>query len=66
MKASYKMTQTIKRLEKEYGQLEKNFGVEFYEMNRRGGGFYDYCKLSCKILKSLYIVVAHDGSYYQL
>lgn len=65
MKASYKMKQTIKRLEKKYGPLEKYFDVEYDEVNRRGSGFYDYCELSCKVLKSLHIVVAHDGSYYK-
>lgn len=64
MKASYKMKQTIARLEKKWGELEKEFNIEYYEINRRGGGFYDYCILTCSILKSLHITVAHDGSYY--
>ena len=52
------MKQTIARLEKKYGKLNKQFDMEVFEINRRGGGFYDYCILTCEILKSLHITVA--------
>ena len=64
MKAAYKMKQTIKRLEKKYGKLNKEFDIEVFKINRRGGSFYDYCILTCSVLKSLHITVAHDGSYH--
>lgn len=61
MKASKKMLNAIAKVEKKWGELEKNFGIEPIEENRVGRGFYDFCELSCKILK-LQIVVAHDGT----
>lgn len=66
MKVSKKMQSTIDRLERKYGKLEKSFGIELEPSNRVGRGFYDFCQLSCKLFQSLYIVVAHDGSYYKI
>ncbi len=66
MKASYKMTQTIKRLEKKYGKLEKTYDVEHDERNRIGRGFYDYCQLTDRLIQSFCIIVSHDGSYYKM
>ena len=66
LKASKKMQATIARMEKKYGELQKDYFVETIESNRVGRGFYDGCTLTCNILKSLHIVVAHDGTYYKL
>lgn len=66
MKASKKMQRTIERIEKKYGELNKMYGVEHSESVRVGRGFYDYCDLTCNILKNLHIVVAHDGSWYRM
>ena len=65
LKSSKKMEATITRMEKKYGKLNRNYFVEAIESNRVGRGFYDGCTLTCDILKSLNIVVAHDGSYYK-
>ena len=53
-------------MEKKYGELQKDYFVETIESNRVGRGFYDGCTLTCNILKSLHIVVAHDGTYYKI
>ena len=63
MKASKKMLNTIAKMEKKYGELNKDFFVEKIESNRVGNGFYDGCTLTCDVVKSLYIVVAHDGTW---
>lgn len=65
MKSSKKMEATIAKLEKKYGKLNSEYFVEAIESNRVGRGFYDGCTLTCDIIKSLNIVVAHDGSYYK-
>ena len=65
LRPSKAMLATIARLEKKYGELEKDFFVEAIESNRVGGGFYDGCTLTDKRIQSLNIVVAHDGSYYK-
>ena len=65
MKPSKKMEATIERLEKKYGKLNRDYFVEAIEANRVGRGFYDGCTLTCDIIQSLNIVVAHDGTYYQ-
>ncbi len=61
MKASKKMLNGISRVEKRFGKMEKSFGVEFYECNRVGRGFYDFCDLHCRILQKT-ITVCHDGT----
>ena len=66
MKISKKMEATITKLEKKYGNLNKDYFVENIISNRVGGGFYDGCELTCNTLKSLHIIVAHDGTYYQV
>ena len=66
LKASKKMQATIARMEKKWGKLNKDYFVETIESNRVGRGFYDGCTLTCDILKNLHIVVAHDGTYYQI
>lgn len=66
MKISKKMEATIAKLEKKYGNLNKDYFVENIISNRVGGGFYDGCELTCNTLKSLHIIVAHDGTYYQV
>ena len=66
MKSSKKMEATIERLEKKYGKLNRDYFVETREENRVGRGFFDGCTLTCDILKGLYIVVAHDGTYYKI
>lgn len=53
-------------MEKKWGKLNKDYFVETIESNRVGRGFYDGCTLTCDILKNLHIVVAHDGTWYQL
>lgn len=63
LKTSKKMQATITRLEKKWGQLNKEYFVEFYECNRVGRGFYDGCTLTSNIIKGLQIIVAHDGKY---
>lgn len=65
MKASVKMQKTIEKMEKKYGKLNKDYFVEQIESNRVGRGFYDGCELTSDIIKSLSIVVAHDGTYYK-
>lgn len=65
MKASKKMLAAIAKCEKQYGELEKDFFVEPIESNRVGRGFYDGCQLTCKILKSLSIIVNHDGEIFK-
>ena len=64
MKASSKMRKAIARIEKKYGEMEKDFGVEFYPQNRRGNGFYDYVILTCPILKSLNFTINHEGEIF--
>lgn len=67
LKSSRNMCKTIARLEKKYGgTLEKDFFVENDPRVRVGRGFYDGCVLSDNILKSLYIVVSHDGTYVKI
>lgn len=66
MKSSKKMEATIARMEKKWGKLNRDYFVESIESNRVGRGFYDGCTLTCDILKNLHIVVAHDGTWYQL
>lgn len=66
MKPSKKMEATIARMEKKYGKLNRDYFVENIVSNRVGGGFYDGCELTCDILKSLHIIVAHDGTYYKI
>ena len=66
LKSSKKMEATIARMEKKYGKLNRDYFVETIESNRVGRGFYDGCTLTCDILKSLHIVVAHDGTYYKI
>lgn len=58
------MLKSIEKLEKRFGELEKKFGVEFDECNRRGAGFYDYCELSQPkwFGGKVVAIVAHDGS----
>lgn len=65
MKASYKMRQTIQRMERKYGELEKEYFVEPIESNRVGRGFWDGCRLTSNV-KSVYIniIVAHDGTWW--
>ena len=65
MKPSKKMEETIARMEKKYGKLNRDYFVENIVSNRVGGGFYDGCELTCNTIKSLCIVVAHDGTYYK-
>lgn len=65
MKPSKKMEATIERLEKKYGKLNRDYFVEPIEANRVGRGFYDGCTLTCDIIQSLNIVVAHDGTWYK-
>jgi hypothetical protein len=64
MKASKKMLAAIAKVEKKYGELDKYFFVEENEANRVGRGFYDRCQLTDKILQSVNIIVAHDGTIY--
>lgn len=64
MKASAKMLAKIARYEKIYGKLNKDFFVEPIESNRVGRGFYDGCQLTCNILRSLNIIVSHNGDSY--
>lgn len=66
MKSSKKMEATIERMEKKYGKLNRDYFVETIESNRVGRGFYDGCTLTCDIIKSLYIVVSHDGTWYKI
>lgn len=67
LKPSWKMSNTIVRLEKKYGgTLEKDFFVENDPRVRVGRGLYDGCILTDNILKSLYIVVSHDGTYVKI
>ena len=53
-------------MEKKWGKLNRDYFVETIESNRVGRGFYDGCTLTCDILKNLHIVVAHDGTWYQI
>ena len=62
MKASKKMLAAIAKVEKKYGELDKEFFVERIESNRVGRGFYDGCQLTSNILQSVNIIVAHDGT----
>lgn len=62
MKASKKMLAAIAKVEKKYGELDKEFFVERLETNRVGRGFYDGCQLTSNILQSVNIIVAHDGT----
>lgn len=66
MKRSKKMEATIERLEKKYGKLNRDYFVEQIISNRVGRGFYDGCELTCDILKGLHIIVAHDGTYFEM
>lgn len=62
MKASKKMLAAIAKVEKKYGELDKEFFVERLETNRVGRGFYDGCQLTSNILQSVNIIVSHDGT----
>lgn len=62
MKASKKMLAAIAKVEKKYGELDKEFFVERNETNRVGRGFYDGCHLTSNILQNVNIIVAHDGT----
>ena len=64
MKASYKMRKAIEKIERQYGNLDKHYGVEVDIRVRTGRGFYDYCELSSPLLYggTRFIVVAHDGT----
>lgn len=62
MKASKKMLAAIAKVEKKYGELDKDFFVERIESSRVGRGFYDGCQLTSNILQSVNIFVAHDGT----
>lgn len=62
LKASYKMKNAIKKLEKKYGAMNKRFFVERDESVRVGNGFYDGCQLTDDIIQSRNIMVAHDGT----
>lgn len=62
MKASKKMLAAIAKVEKKYGELDKEFFVEKNKANRVGRGFYDGCQLTSNILQSVNIIVAHDGT----
>lgn len=62
MKASKKMLAAIAKVEKKYGELDKEFFVERLETNRVGRGFYDGCQLTSNILQSVNIIVDHDGT----
>lgn len=66
MKKSVKMEKTIERLEKKYGKLNRDYFVENIVSNRVGRGFYDGCELTCDVIKSLDIIVAHDGTWYKV
>lgn len=66
MKSSKKMEETIERMEKKYGKLNRDYFVESIISNRVGNGFYDGCELTCDVIKSLDIIVAHDGSWYKV
>lgn len=65
MKKSKKMEATIAKMENKYGKLNRDYFVEQIISNRVGHGFYDGCELTCDTIKSLHIIVAHDGTYYQ-
>lgn len=65
MKSSKKMEATIAKMEKKYGKMNRDYFVEQIESNRVGRGFYDGCELTCDTIKSLSIVVAHDGTYHK-
>lgn len=62
LKASKKMQNSIARVEKIFGEMEKDYFVEHDEENRVGHGFYDGCQLTSHILQNISIVVAHDGT----
>lgn len=62
LKASSKMRKSVEKMERKFGKLQKNYGVEPIESNRVGRGFYDYCQLTSDILKSFNVTVAHDGT----
>ena len=62
MKASKKMLAAIAKVEKNYGELDKEFFVERLETNRVGRGFYDGCQLTSNILQNVNIIIAHDGT----
>jgi len=62
LKASKKMQNSIARVEKRFGEMEKDYFVEHDEENRVGRGFYDGCQLTSHILQNINIVVAHDGT----
>lgn len=66
LKASRKMEATIEKMEKKFGALNRDYFVEPIESNRVGRGFYDGCTLTCDVIKSLHIIVAHDGIYQKL
>ncbi len=62
LKISYKMKQGISRVEKKYGAMNRRFFIEHDECNRVGRGFYDGCQLTCDLVQSRNIMVAHDGT----
>lgn len=62
LKVSAKMRKSIEILERNYRILNKRFFVERNKSARVGRGFYDGCKVTSPIFKSLDFVVAHDGT----
>lgn len=62
LKVSAKMRKAIEKLERKHGSLNKRFFVERNECVRVGRGFYDGCRLTDPIIKSLDFVVSHDGT----
>jgi len=56
------MLAAIAKVEKKYGELDKYFFVEKNDTNRVGRGLYDGCQLTSKILQSVNIIIAHDGT----
>lgn len=63
LKVSYKMRNTIERMFKIYGAMNKHYFIERMECNRVGRGFYDGCELTDDVIKGRKIIVAHDGTY---
>lgn len=63
LKPSAKMLKSIKDIEDKYGEFDiKEFGIEMYDDNRVGNGFFDYCVLRSKYVRMSWIV-SHNGSY---
>ena len=58
LKISRKMQNSINRIEKKYGKLDKLFGSEETPYNKK---FYCYVLLSSNILESLNVLILHNG-----